>query len=380
MLRKYPDFVFQRVEAIRAGEIPVFVFHSVQPDYFESQLQYLVENRYKTVNADEFYEIILGKRKPEDKTVLLTFDDGRGSLWSTAYPLLKKYSMRAVCFILPGHIQEGDKHYPNLDDVWNGQAEKLEILQREQVAPLCDWREIEEMHESGVIDFQSHTSHHHSVFIKDRLVDFINPSFQASFLTSALYPAVRKNNQDTFPARLNWGHPIYESAPTMAADTRYIENEGLSWACIDYVKQEGGDAFFKKRGWRQELRTFMNEFANKQETSGRIQSAAERFTEIRDDLRQSKAAIEERLNKTVNHLCYPWYAGSETAVRASQEVGYACNYWGILNHQTINQANVTDPCYITRLNDDYIFSLPGKGRIGLLKLLARKFFRIAAAQ
>ena len=37
-----------------------------------------------------------------DHVTLLTFDDGRASVWSVAYPLLKQYGMRGVCFLIPG--------------------------------------------------------------------------------------------------------------------------------------------------------------------------------------------------------------------------------------------------------------------------------------
>jgi hypothetical protein len=72
----YPRYVYRRTEKLPKGDIPIFVFHSVEKEYFEEQLNYLSENDYHTVKADELHEIIIGNRKCSGKTVVLTFDDG----------------------------------------------------------------------------------------------------------------------------------------------------------------------------------------------------------------------------------------------------------------------------------------------------------------
>jgi peptidoglycan/xylan/chitin deacetylase (PgdA/CDA1 family) len=103
----------------------------------------------------------------------------------------------------------------------------------------------------------------------------------------------------------------------------------------------------------------------------RYQTPEERREDIRSDLMGSKECIERRLDKPVRHLCYPWFLGSSLAVRISREVGYTCNYWGIHGRKAVNQVG-DDPYYIRRLNDIFIFSLPGKGRIPLGRLISFK--------
>lgn len=375
LLGKYPAFVFRNVDKLPLGEIPVFVFHSVEPAPFEAQLKYLAENNYKTIDADTLAHILSGKVKAQPNTVVLTFDDGRGSVWATAYPLLKKYGFCAISFILPLQTIDSDHRYPHLEDVWQGRCSLTEVIERETIAPLCTWSEIEEMHQSGVIDFQSHTSFHHSVFVSHEFFDFINPSLQASFLTSTLSPVIRKAGQDTIPHTLEFGQPIYKWAATMATNTRYIEDEYLSQSCIDFVRQNGGLAFFKQDNWRKLMKAHVVQYTTDHGSAARYQSPAERFAEVREDLHRSRQVIEDRLGKPVKHLCYPWYAGSELAVRASKEAGYTSNHWGILGRRTINRPG-TNPYYITRINDDYIFTLPGQQRINLPEVLYKKFSRI----
>ncbi|MFX0210315.1 MAG: polysaccharide deacetylase, partial [Candidatus Hodarchaeota archaeon] len=86
---QYPNFVLDTHPKKLENEIPVFTFHSVEPLRLEKQLQFLKINKYRTLTADEFYQIITDKKRFPEKAVLLTFDDGLGSLWSIAYPLLK---------------------------------------------------------------------------------------------------------------------------------------------------------------------------------------------------------------------------------------------------------------------------------------------------
>ncbi len=375
LLGTYPEFIYKPVHTIRRGHIPVFVFHSVDAKFLDSQLRHLADNNYRTLTADQLHDALVGQREPKENAIALTFDDGRGSLWSVAYPLLKKYDLSAISFIVPFYIRDSSQYNPNLEDVWNGTAALSDIHARELKTPLCTWDEIQKMHESGVIDFQSHTSHHHSVFVSNRLVDFIRPSLQTSYLHSTLNPVIRMNGQDVFPDRLEWGHPIYQWAPALSATTRYIEDGNLSRACIHFVRENGGRKFFRQAGWRQTLRAHMLDVARTNGRTDRFQALDERAGEIRRDLVESKQLIERKLDKVVRHLCYPWYSGSDLALQMSKEAGYCSNYWGIVGREAINRVG-GNPYRIARITDDYIVCLPGKGRMRLYEALMSKVRRV----
>src|SRR5262245_31024378 len=83
-LGQYPSFLYRSSCGLEEGEIPVFAFHSVLPDKFESQMAYLAANEYWTLDAGGLVVTLRGSRPPRKNTVVLTFDDGRGSLWATA--------------------------------------------------------------------------------------------------------------------------------------------------------------------------------------------------------------------------------------------------------------------------------------------------------
>ena len=371
LLGRYPEFVYRRVKSLGRGDIPIFVFHSVMPDLFEKGVAFLSANGYSTLSGDELWDVLLGKVSAPQNAVVLTFDDARGSLWSTAFPILKKYGQKAVCFIVSNWIEDSNDGNPTLEEYWKGKADLSEIEQRDLIRPLCTWKEIISMHQSGTIEFQSHTSYHHSVFTSSRLIDFINPDFTPSFLNSDFNPVVRLNGEDQFLDGWRWGLPVYEYAPAMAAKVRYIESDRLNVACAEWVAANGAKAFFRKRGWRRDLVSFFRERAGSDGVGQRYQTAAERFREMKEDLRNSKRTIEHRLDKPVRHLCFPWYAGSEMAVSAAKEAGFACIYWGVTGRCMVNRVGQSID-FLNRMNEEYLFTLPGRNRVSLPQLLARK--------
>jgi peptidoglycan/xylan/chitin deacetylase (PgdA/CDA1 family) len=153
LTRGLPDFVMNAKPQQLAG-IPVFCYHDISRTEFESHLRFLRENDYQALTADE----LLAALKNEDRgtsvsnqgarRLVITFDDGLQSLFETVFPLLREYDIRVVAFIAPAfHAQSvdraGDMALPRL--------------------PVCSWRQIERLHESGLVDFQSHTLEHRLV-------------------------------------------------------------------------------------------------------------------------------------------------------------------------------------------------------------------------
>ncbi len=97
-------------------KIPVLMYHNigsvptrgsynyrglyVSPSMFEKQMKYLKSNGYKTLTPEEFYTILESGKNPEQKSVLITFDDGSRGQYKYAYPILKKLKMTATFYII----------------------------------------------------------------------------------------------------------------------------------------------------------------------------------------------------------------------------------------------------------------------------------------
>lgn len=67
---------------------------------FEEQIKYLSDHNYKSLTMDEFYCWKKNKCKQPRKSVLITMDDGYLSNYMYAFPVLKKYNMKATVFFV----------------------------------------------------------------------------------------------------------------------------------------------------------------------------------------------------------------------------------------------------------------------------------------
>ena len=252
-LRRYPDFVLRDVEDIGVI-IPVFVFHSVDPEAFEECCLALVAGGYHTLGADEFLGVVAGRYAPPRHSVLLTIDDGGGSTWTVAYPLLQKHGLRAIAFVVSGLVADDESYRPSLMDVWSREADLDEVLSRERSpVPVCTWLELARMQSSDVVDVQSHTHTHALVHVGPRIRDFLNPATDPYLIGNFNIPVVREGTRDRGDRPVRLGRPVYESLPRMSGRRRYFDDEETRRECEAYVDDRGGPAFFERRGWRSEL-------------------------------------------------------------------------------------------------------------------------------
>ena len=97
--------------------VPVFMYHHINhykgdlvtltPEGFENHLRYLTEKGLQTVFLDELREYLRGERRFARPAVALTFDDGHLDNWVYAFPLLKKYGVKATIFVVTSWMTEG---------------------------------------------------------------------------------------------------------------------------------------------------------------------------------------------------------------------------------------------------------------------------------
>ena len=399
--KAYPTFVHKEKDRLE-NEIPMFFFHSVSAIDLEEKFNYLVKNGYRTLKADELYES-LTSNKVVPNTIALTFDDGDESLWSVAYPLLKKYGLTAIAFIVPNWIVDSVEYHPNLEDYSKGKISLQDVQKRKfNSHPFISWQEVKEMHNSGCIEFQSHSFSHSLIFTSGDIVDFVHPNFDFGFYFGKV--PLFYTNQNNLEVKPQLGTPIYTISPRLFGAKRYFDNQNLREACINCVKGNGGADFFKDKNWRNTLSKIVNENKPKDLLNGNYESDEEREAGILFELTKSKQIIEEHLEgKTVRHLCYPDYAGSVLSIELSKKAGYMSNFWGwdvsslkdkkkyasdpyfvgykkpfwgweCIQGKPTNRPG-DDPYSIVRLPGDYIFRLPGEERRSISRIMIKKILR-----
>lgn len=366
LLGRYPGFVTGG--PLRAGEIPVFVFHGAEPEGFGRKMRHLADNGYETLAVDDYVAILLGARAAPARAVVLTFDDGRGSVWSVAAPILRRHGMRAVVFLVPGRMRSRPALGPTLD-TWPGNASDEALLRERGEAALMSWEEVEALARGGTFEFHSHTLSHARVHTAPVLAGFATPGSRSGYAAFD-QPLVRARGRDLLGEEVPLGTPLFRSAPRTSEAARFFEDEGVRRACIDAVAEGGGEGFFRRSDWQTRLRRLTRGVT----VRGQLETAEARAEAIARELTESKRLIEQRTGRPVVHLCYPWHAAGPTARRLAGEAGYRTAFCGKVDATPITPPG-GDPNAIARLGEDYVELLPGQGRATLAEILRQKWVR-----
>jgi peptidoglycan/xylan/chitin deacetylase (PgdA/CDA1 family) len=127
---RLPIIVYHQIRNTADG--PPDSLETISLDRFKSEMRYLHEHGYVTLNADEVIDFLNGGNPPSKKIVALQFDDGWKSS-QLALPVLDKYAFKATFWIIAGK-----------GIGW----------------PHMDWDEIEAVAQNPRYDVYSHTMTH----------------------------------------------------------------------------------------------------------------------------------------------------------------------------------------------------------------------------
>ena len=132
--------------------VPVLFYHHIQPQAdaiskkqtnmsvdsgtFDEQIGYLVSHGYNLITAKQLADALKNKSGLPAKSIVITVDDGYLDTYRFAYPVFKKYHVKASLMIPTGLLNGAD---------------------------YMTWSEIEEMQRSGLIYWVDHTWSHYPV-------------------------------------------------------------------------------------------------------------------------------------------------------------------------------------------------------------------------
>lgn len=368
LFKNYPNFVHSNKLKSIENEIPVFVFHTIDPKIFEEQLEYLKKNNYNTLSINEFYNIIEKKEKSKPNSVLLTVDDARTSFWKYAYPLLKKYNSKATLFVIPGSTREGNKKQ-NLHNVWNSEITEKQLKEIDiNDDQLCVWSENKEMYDSGFVDIESHSLFHKDVFVDKNLLGFINHNSSFRPFDSCYFPYLTfEDIGETIQPNNYYGLPLFKTDSLMKAPIHYKVSNELKKICKEINLGFDENTSFERR--KNEL------IKNIGSVEKHLELIKNPVEELTIDLAKSREIIKNQLDGNAgNHLCLPWTLGNNLTIEVAKKVGLKTCFWGVLDNKKINKPG-DNPFNICRIKNDFIFRLPGEGRISLNSIYLNKIKR-----
>lgn len=349
---RYPLFLLGL--PIARHEIPVFIYHDVDPAVFSRELEFLRSNGYRTIGLDEF--VAAGQRKSpgRERRVLLTFDDARRSFYEVALPALRTFGARATLFVPSYWVQPP-------------------AITGSQL--FMSWQQVRECAESGHVDVQSHAHRHTLVATSNQLVGFANPRAIARYDVYDWPMRHAANGERLGPPPL--GTPIYRAAPLLSAQQRFLESPGLTSACTQLVSEAGGAAFFELSNWSERLLRLYRSRACV--LPGEIMSSAEFTALVRSEFELSRAAFTTNLGYAPTSIAYPWMLGSRESLDLARQTGFRHAFGVALDYRQARRASLPLPVF-GRLRSDWLPLLPGRGRASFLSIAARKLATFSGSQ
>ncbi len=132
--------------------VPVLMYHHVQPEaqakekgqtaltvdsgFFDTQMQYLAQNGYTTLFANELIDALRNHTGLPPKPVVITIDDGYADNFIYALPILQKYNLKANIMLASGLMGVSD---------------------------MLSWDQVKGLKSSGLIYFTNHTWSHYAI-------------------------------------------------------------------------------------------------------------------------------------------------------------------------------------------------------------------------
>ena len=147
---------------------------TVSPENFESQIAWLAADGWTSLTLAQYAGFLAGKPVPR-KSIVITFDDGYLDNWVHAHPVLQKYGMHAVVFVVTGWMGEGPVRphagqpgaaLPATPDHRACEAAIFEQGRADEV--MMRWSEARAAIEAGTFEVHCHT-HTHTRWLRQDL-------------------------------------------------------------------------------------------------------------------------------------------------------------------------------------------------------------------
>jgi peptidoglycan/xylan/chitin deacetylase (PgdA/CDA1 family) len=354
----YPPFVFGL--PLAQDETPVFAYHDVIAEDFAADLSYLATNSYRTLSLAKFLQ---GSRDVGSRgSVLLTFDDARRNFFDVALPILERYDCRATLFV---------------PTAWVGAERRTGLVPlSESQRMFMTWDEVRYCEAHPLVDVELHGHRHGLIHTSAKLVDFASPQMLARYdIFDWPMRSVAGRDRLGFPAP---GTPIYEAAPILAAERRFVEDESIVSRCLETVAANGGETFFDRPGWDGTLRRVHDEAQASHPPPRFLEE--EVFSElVSSEFTLSRTAFERELGRAPGALAYPWRLGSARSLAYAAAAGIEAAFGVALDHRRIQQLQSPVRLF-SRLKADWLRCLPGESRRTLWHLLPDKLAKFARTQ
>lgn len=142
-----PILIYHYVEYVKDEKDTIRKSLNIPPSIFVKQIETLKNAGYTFITASELMDVMDGKIDSPLKPVIITFDDGYRDFYTDVFPILKRYNIKAVAYIVSGFLDK-----PNYMFTW----------------------QLKEIARNGLVEIGAHTIHHYAL----RGLDFLTAKYE----------------------------------------------------------------------------------------------------------------------------------------------------------------------------------------------------------
>lgn len=266
---------------------PWFLYHhigesGVPTDWFEEHLKNIWFLNMKTLTNREMLESLDKHGKLPKNSVALTFDDGYYDNYRHAFPLLKKYKMKATLYLNTAYVENEEN----------------------RAFKYLSWKEIEEMSSSGVFDIQLHSHRHMPIFV--------NTSFDRVVDSNDL---LDRDIQHLYGGNAQIGFPIFGKRGEYSSTGVIVPLEAA-----EKFKNFYENLSTEEKGNKKLIQDFINSELHKDLIFETLDKAK---TRVLNDLNKNISLIEEHTGYKPNFFCWPWGHKSPEFIAILKSAGIA---------------------------------------------------------
>lgn len=273
--------------------------------HFEYFCRYIADNHIPTLFLDEWYDLQNNPERSKGNEIVMTFDDGYLDNLTVAYPILKKYGLKATIFVNPEFVSltSGIRIKRDYPDLSAKDKDELGFL---------NWDEIKFLDSTEYIDIQSHSMTHSFYFCENVVNDIYEGKREQYWMSWIAQPEKKtfwmvEDQRDFVP----YGTPMFKEYRALGL-RRYFPDPVLNEKVVKLYN--------KAHLNRDELIQRANELLKKY--PGCFESDEEMEERFRYELCESKRILEGKLNKKVDFLCWPGGGYNDVSLRIAEEAGY----------------------------------------------------------
>lgn len=130
---RVPILLYHYVEYVKDEGDTIRKSLNITPYTFEQEIKTLKENGFNFITPRDLADALDDETILTPKSVILTFDDGYNDFYTDVFPILKKYQIKAVVYVVPNFLDRSNN---------------ITTLQ------------LKEISESGLVEIGAHTMNH----------------------------------------------------------------------------------------------------------------------------------------------------------------------------------------------------------------------------